>query len=1004
MSISFGDASIRTETLDPGGMAERIERHDWSSTPLGPAAEWSPALRMMTRFMLANRFPMLLWWGPSYICLYNDAYVPILGSKHPTALGKPTEQVWGEIWDVLKPLIDTPFTGGPSTWNDDLEVELVRHDFAEETHFTIAYSPVPDDTVPSGIGGVLATVVETTEKVVAERRVAALRDIANATADPTRAADPCAAAASAIAQHPKDIPFALLYLVTDDGEAVELCGATGLPANSAQRPERIDLGLGRADGGAAWPIQQVLATHATRNVPERSGPVHDLQPTAVLLPIPSASPTQPLGVLVAGISPHIRMDDRYQAFLELVAGQIGTAVANARSYDAERRRAEALAELDRAKTVFFSNVSHEFRTPLTMMLGPIHDLLGDSADDLTDRQREQLGLAERSSRRFLKLVNALLEFSRLEAGRIEASFEPTDLAAMTEDLAGQFRSAIEGAGLTLDVEVGGSADAVFVDREMWEKMVLNLLSNALKSTFDGGITVRLRSAPDAVTLEVADTGIGISEVEQARIFERFHRINQARSRTHEGSGIGLSLVRELARLHGGDVSVESQPGEGTTFRVRIPTGSAHLPAERVAAPRALQSTAVGAEAYVAEALAWLPDDVAPQEDDAFDLPPTEHTGTAANEAPLAEARLLVVDDNADMRRYVSRQLARHWTVDVAADGRAGLEAMRANRYDLVLADVMMPNVDGLEMLATVRRDPALRDTPVILVSARAGEESRIESAAAGADDYVVKPFSSRELVARVRGALRLAAARRQANETLRLANEELRAALAVKDEFLGLVSHELRTPLTVILGMSKILERIGASDERAREVAADVAESADVLNGLVESMLLLARMTRDEAAMLREPVLLRHAVMRVLEERRRRDHSRSYELSDDGASALVNVQPTWLERVIDNFVGNAAKYSDPGLRVLVRVDTVGERARLRVIDGGPGIDEHDIERVFEPFYRTASARQRASGAGLGLAVAKRIIDLMDGRIWAARTPEGGSEFGFELPLVTEIEP
>ena len=1019
------------EGIAAGEMADRIDAFDWSTTPLGPIERWSPALRIVVRILLSNRIPALLWWGPDYVSIYNDAYIPILGAKHPWALGRPVREVWSEIWHVLQPLIDTPFHGGPATWNDDIELELNRHGFVEETHFTIAYSPVPDELVPSGIGGVLATVVETTEKVIAERRVRALRDLGARSIDGSGGADPSAAAKASLDQHPKDLPFALIYLVDDDGAAARLAAAVGLDTEGGSAaPPVIPLGATASDapvGGAPasdgpWPISTVLRDGlpitlgdlATRLGPATPrGPWADPPTTAALLPIPSARPDQPAGVLVAGISSRRRLDEQYRAFLELVAGQIGTAVGNARAFEAERRRAESLAELDRAKTAFFSNVSHEFRTPLTMMLGPIRDLLDDEADRLSERQREQVALADRSSRRLLRLVNAMLEFSRVEAGRIDASFEVTDVGALTADLAAQFRSAVERAGLELIVDIEPIRDDVLVDPEMWEKVVLNLLSNALKSTFDGRITVRLRQEPGAVLLEVADTGVGIGEADRARIFDRFHRVEHARSRTNEGSGIGLSLVQEVARLHGGEVGVDSTVGVGSTFRVRIPTGSKHLPKARIAATPRRTLPAVGAEPFVEEALAWLPDDAAlPATDD--DTPPVPHREGAGEAAGggtqpadrIAEpgARVLVVDDNADMRRYLGRLLGRHWAVEAVRDGQAALDALEQRPFDLVLSDVMMPNVDGLELLENVRANARTRDIPLVLLSARAGESSRIEGAAAGADDYIVKPFSSRELVARVAGALRLAAARREGRVALREANQQLEAALAVKDEFLGLVSHELRTPLTVILGMSKLLERLGTSDLRSRELAADVAESADVLNGLVESMLLLAKINRDEADALREPVMLHHAANRILEERRRRDASRSYELQVDDPGALVIVQPTWLERVIDNCIGNAAKYSAPGMPIRIVVDTRADMARIRVIDSGPGLDDEELARVFEPFYRTPGARQRASGAGLGLAVAKRIVELMGGTIWAVRTDEGGSEFGFTLPKATDIEP
>src|SRR5262245_51230955 len=209
-----------------GEMAEKIRAFDWRATPLGPVPASSPALRMMVRFLLANRFPLMLWWGPQYVSLYNDPYRPVLGAKHPWALGQPVSVCWSEIWHVLQPLIDTPFRGGPSTWNDDIALELNRHGFVEETHFTIAYSPVPDETAPSGIGGVLATVHEMTGKVVGERRVTVLRDLGARSAEAKTAAAACQITAETLARHPKDVPFARLYLIDASRDRASLAGCT----------------------------------------------------------------------------------------------------------------------------------------------------------------------------------------------------------------------------------------------------------------------------------------------------------------------------------------------------------------------------------------------------------------------------------------------------------------------------------------------------------------------------------------------------------------------------------------------------------------------------------------------------------------------------------------------------------------------------------------------------------------------------------------------------------
>ncbi|HLJ22055.1 MAG TPA: ATP-binding protein, partial [Stellaceae bacterium] len=737
---------------------------DWSRTPLGPVEGWSQMLRMMVSFLLANRFPLLLWWGPEFCQLYNDAYRPVLGTKHPTSMGQPGAECWPEIWDIIGPLAETPFSGGPATWMEDIPLEVNRHGFVEETHFTAAYSPVPDPAAPRGIGGVLATVHEITEKVVAERRVVVLRDLGARAMEAKTAADACAVAASALSAHAKDIPFALIYLIEADGKHARLAGSAGVAPGEAVSPAVIDLAPTTL-GDPGWHLAEVMRTDAMLTVEDLAerfesvppGPWSDAPRAAVVVPIRSNKLHQLAGFLVAGLSPRLRFDDLYRGFLELVAGQIATTIANARAYEEERRRAEALAEIDRAKTAFFTNVSHEFRTPLTLMLGPLEDALAAPAAELPERHAD-LALVHRNGQRLLRLVNTLLDFSRIEAGRVQASFEPVDLAALTADLASVFRAATDKAGLSLTIDCPPLSEPVWVDREMWEKIVLNLLSNAFKFTLAGGIAVRLGDDSGRAVLSIEDTGTGIPVHELPRLFDRFHRVQGASGRTHEGTGIGLALVHELARQHGGSVQVESTVGKGSCFTVSIPLGHAHLPSDRLRAGRTLASTAIGAQPFVAEAMRWLSGAATSDEGMVEQLP----AGPLSAETEMARRpTVLLADDNADMRDYVRRLLAARYEVRTAEDGAAALAAAREQRPDLLLSDVMMPRLDGFGLLREIRADPALADLPVILLSARAGEEASIEGLEAGADDYLIKPFTARELLARVASSLEMAAVRRE---------------------------------------------------------------------------------------------------------------------------------------------------------------------------------------------------------------------------------------------------
>jgi len=736
-------------------MEERIRSLDWSNTPIGLPENWPQALKTTVRILLANRFPMLLWWGPEYISIYNDAYIPILGQKHPWGLGKPVRECWSEIWDVLKPLIDTPFSGGPATWSEDIELSINRAGFMEETHFTIAYSPVPDETAPRGIGGVLATVHEITAKIVGQRRGTLLRELASAVEART-ADEACANAAAKLAARAKDVPFGLIYLCRDDNNAA-LAATSGVKEGAAIAPALIRID----DQTALWPLHDAQVTGnmqlvqlTSRFGPIPKGPWHEPPKHAAVLPIRSHLSHKFAGFLIAGLSSRLSLDESYTDFLNLLTSQIATAISTARAYEEERRRAEALAEIDRAKTAFFSNVSHEFRTPLTLMLGPLEEILRDNR--LAPIDIERIDQAHRNSLRLLKLVNSMLDFSRIEAGRISASFAPVDLCALTRDLASTFRSALESGGLEFVVDCRPLPEPVYVDVEMWEKIVLNLLSNAFKFTFDGKITVTIEAADQHAILSISDTGIGIPDSEIPHIFERFHRVEGARGRSYEGSGIGLALVQELVKMHGGVVTAESNEGKGSTFSVRIPLGCGHLPAGRVRTSPAESTNSTRREAFVEEALHWLPKNSGSSSEK-----PTGVASGIGNEVPPSEPvpRVLLADDNADMREYVARLLGSRMRVTTVTNGREALESALKEPPDLVLSDVMMPQLDGFGLLRELRANPATRAIPVILLSARAGEESRIHGAVAGADDYVVKPFSASELLARVSAQLKLARAR-----------------------------------------------------------------------------------------------------------------------------------------------------------------------------------------------------------------------------------------------------
>ncbi len=691
--------------------------YDWSATPLGPVGTWPASLRYAVRTVLVSRFPMVLTWGPEYRQFYNDAYAPLIGAKHP-AIGEDIRLTLAEGWDALGPPIEHAMATRDASWLPGLLLLLERAGYREETYFTVSHAPAFGDD--GQVAGMHAVCTEMTGEILAARRQRTLHALSTVGAQLGDEDETVTAMCRALAGDVLDLPFAAVYLSSPDGPgfrrvATVGCAADLLPANAA--------GAGAFDGVAG-----------TLGV--TGGPFGDAVTDAVVLPLRTTRDGEPTGLLLAGLSPNRALDAEYRSFYELAAGQFAAAVANIRAFEAERRRAEALAELDRAKTTFFSDVSHELRTPLTLLLGPIGDVLDDTAAPLPEGVRDQLTLAMRNGRRLQRLVNDLLDVASIEAGRATPVRSETDVATFTGEVAGIFRAAAERAGLELTVDCPPLDRPAYVDPRMWEKVVVNLLANAVKYTFVGGIRVALRADGDRFELSVTDTGVGIVAEELPQLFHRFHRVPGATARTREGTGIGLALVHELTALHGGEVLVSSEPGTGSTFTVRMPYGAAD--AGETAGPVHPSDAARG------EAESWEQD--------------TSRPGGAGAVA----ASVLVVDDNADMRAYLTRLLAPLWAVRTTANGEEALAAVAESAPDVVLTDVMMPRVDGFELLRRLRQDPATRDIPVIMLTARAGQEASVEGLEAGADDYLAKPFRAQELIARVRVAVERAAGRRAA--------------------------------------------------------------------------------------------------------------------------------------------------------------------------------------------------------------------------------------------------
>lgn len=737
---------------------EITARIDWQKTALGPRDQWSPTLRVTVDVVQSCETPMTLLWGPDALLIYNDPYIEVLGQrKHPAAMGQSARTVFPEAWSLIAELLETVWRTGQGTRYPDQLFFLERDGFLDESYFDFSYSPVRDET--GEIVGVLDVVIETTQSVVAERQLRTLVSLAKIQASDQ--AETCRAVIEGLAENPKDLPFVLLALC--DGEQFNLtaqCAPQGVDLTDLGASLLGGLEIESLLGDVTPPRLEGLKPKLLRGgYGETDFGVPD---QAVVLPLRASRTcgSQALhGVLILGLSPRRRDSDDYRRFFELIADSVAASLDRAAAAREEQRRLRALQDLDRAKTDFFFNVSHEFRTPLTLMLGPLRVLL--EQEPVGPSARRELEMIERNASRLAKLVNNLLDVSKLDARKLVPVLEPVDLAALSRDIAGVFRSTIERGGLTFTVECPPLGQAYLIDPDMWEKIVSNLLSNAFKFTLEGDIRLSLSEDDEGAVLSICDSGSGIEADQIPHLFDRFHRTQTVLARSHEGTGIGLALVEELSRLLGATVTVQSEPGRGSLFAVHLP--AALRTAE---APRGEHEVSRAALSTITEML--------PQEEPP--LPPS-----IVSEEKFG--KVLVVDDSADMREFARRALAPFYDVRLVKDGQEALEQIEAELPELIVSDIMMPRLDGLQMVRLLRESETTRAMPILLMSARAGEGSQALGLEAGADDYLVKPFSRRQLQSRVRSLLeRSREMRREAQreqQTARLFSQLAQASLAV---------------------------------------------------------------------------------------------------------------------------------------------------------------------------------------------------------------------------------
>ena len=995
----------KLEFLAGGGeMGERIRQYDWDKTNLGNPENWPQSLKTCVRIMLSSKQPIWIGWGDQLIKLYNDAYIDIVRGKHPIALGQPASVVWKDIWKDIDPLLSRAMQKDEGTYVESQLLIMERSGFPEETYYTFSYTPVLGaDGLPSGI---ICYNTADTDRIINERSLKTMQQL-DTVAHKKTEQEVYAQAAKALANNPRDFPVSLIYKINSVGTTAEIVAYSGFAEKPAD--DKVDLTSNEAIAHGV-----VKAVHENRMTesgmdwhwPDVPKGAWDVPPRVfVNIPIGSANRQFPLAVLTVGLNPYRKFDDAYRNFIQMIADQIALGVNNTLAYEEERKRAEALEALDKAKTLFFTNISHEFRTPLMLILGPLEELLKKPAIALTAEERQNIEVTHRNALRLLKLVNSLLDFSRIESGRHLGNFVSTDLATYTRNLTANFRSVIEKAGLQLRVNTDAQLPPVYLDRQMWEKIVFNLLSNAFKYTLEGAITVEISAQGDYAVLSVSDTGVGIPESELPHMFERFHRIHNAAGRTYEGTGIGLSLIKELIQLHQGTIQVESVENKGSCFTVSIPFGKNHLPATHIFEDDTSLDIA-GSNAFLQEAAALV-----------------ENEGPENQaERPVGSLRdelVLIVDDNADMRQHIQSLIATQYSTITAVNGLDALDKIEKYKPALILSDIMMPEVDGIELLKRVKANPETAQLPVILITARAGEDSKIEGYEIGADDYLVKPFSANEMLARIKSQIKMNNARKKIFQDQKRFTEELEKKVQQRTEdlvkankelesFNYVASHDLQEPLRKIQTFIHLIDK-NRQDEKATQVYYEkIASSAQRMSELIQSVLTYSRLAEtgeDYSAVDLNKIVQdieidfelliaeKHAVIKTVN------------------LPVIQANAFQINQLFSNLISNSLKFSTESPEIVISAQIVmGDSIivptpvnpsqrfyHITFSDNGIGFEQEFSEKIFSLFQRL-HGKHEYSGTGIGLSIVKKIVEQHNGYIAAESSPGNGAVFNIWFPV------
>jgi signal transduction histidine kinase/DNA-binding response OmpR family regulator len=728
-----------------GKMAAVIRSYDWSASALGPMVNWPRELKSAVSLCLHMKFPAAIVWRPDFTVLYNDAMHALIDRDGADHIGKKLADL--EAWASSELAIRAVCETGEATFRDRIRW-LFAPPNSRESYFTTSFSPIPDSTGSSA--GVLIVATDVTDSVVSNRRgrtLSALSGIAQMASED----DACREASRVLESNPYDLPFASIYLLDPSRKKAELRASTGIQPETGASPETILLSSGiHPLASAALSARAEILEVGRQLGPLPSGAWTIPPRELVVVPLQATREREQIGLIIAGANPYCPVDTEYRAFFEAVARHTSALIIRAGLQGKQRKLATEMEQQKRTWASFLDFASKEFRTPLTVTLGLLDKVLGEYGPN--EPHHAALRLTRRTTLRLWNAVDTFLDLIRVQTDRLKPVFAPVDLSSVTEELARAFASELARPNISFSLDCPPLGENVYVDRRLWERLILGLLVSAVSRTDAGEIGISIRRIGPWIDTAVWDTGTSIPEHEKTNKFEPFGSGGSVSGRT------GLSLARHFAARHGGHVTVESGSGKGNKFVVSIPRGRAHLAAEHVLeTPEDIRASVNALHAFVEDATRWTPENQLAEAQSTEEL--SLGSGQPWQRRTLTSApprRILVAVSDRDLRHYLCGVLKEPYTVESTSDGQETLESLHRASPDLLLVDSELRIVDGLGVLRAIRSHPALGSLPVVVMSPRSSEAERLNAFAAGASDYLVKPFSAPELLVRLESQISLA--------------------------------------------------------------------------------------------------------------------------------------------------------------------------------------------------------------------------------------------------------